>query len=99
VGYTYATLLSGSTLGALLIVGFVLYILIIFGTIFVMMGLNIKQALALGHYLRRPKLFLANDRHLTDHDFEFVLAARKRQYKDVWEDLEPVLRRQQRRAP
>jgi hypothetical protein len=53
-----------------------------------------KQALALGHYLRRPKLFIANDRQLSAEDFEFVLAAKKRQYRDVWEDLEPVLRRQ-----
>jgi hypothetical protein len=94
VGYTYATLLSGSTLGVLLVVGFILYVFIILGTIFVMMGLNVKQGLALGHYLRRPRLFVANDRLLNADDFEFVLAAKKRQYGDVWEELEPILRRQ-----
>jgi hypothetical protein len=94
VGYTYSTILSGSTLGALVIVGFILYIFIMLGTIFETMALNVKQALALGHYLRRPKLFIAGERRLSADDFEFTLAAKKRQYGNVWEDLEPVLRRQ-----
>jgi hypothetical protein len=94
VGYTYATILSGSTLGALLIVGVTLIVLIYLGSIFGIIVIYIRQIASLRHYLRHPKLFFTSDRKLSADDFELSLAARKEGHnREVWEDLEPALRR------
>jgi hypothetical protein len=95
VGYTYSTILSGSTLGALTIVGIFLGTALYVGQftiLFVIYTVLFRTAFG---YLRNPRL-IAEDWELDTDQFEHKLAIKRRHYtkdREIWNDLERSLRR------
>ena len=95
VGYSYATILSGSTLGALVIV--LVFFIVLFQVVqflIIFIAYTVLFRIAFG-YVRHPSL-LAADWELDTDQFERKLAIVKKPYgKDraTWSNLERMLRR------
>jgi amino acid transporter len=96
VGFTYASILSGSTLGALLILGcFLLLAFYLAYVVFALIAYLLMFRVAFS-YLLHPKILLAGDQKLTADQFERKLRIIRKQYgkdQETWEQVETMLQR------